>query len=172
MNKDQKETFVAEFQEKVKAAEAVYLTDFTGLDVKAMTALRSQLRKSGGEFLVVKNRIVMRAFSEMDVPDLSEHLVGPTGVVFGDDDIVEAAKTVADFAKANGDKPVFKVGVVENGLVNAEEIQRLAKLPGREVLLSQVAGALAGPMSALASALGAKLQELSGLIEALQQEKS
>ena len=172
MNKEQKEAFVAEFQEKVKAAEAVYLTDFTGLNVQAMTSLRSQLRKAGGEYLVVKNRLVMRALSELDVPDLSDHLLGPTGVVFGTDEIVPAAKAVADFAKDNDDRPVFKVGIVENGLVNAQEIQRLAELPPKEVLLSQLAGALEGPMSALASALQAKLQEVVGLVEALREQKS
>lgn len=172
MKRDQKETFVAEFQEKVKTAEAVYLTDFTGLDVQAMTSLRSQLRKAGGEYLVVKNRLVKRALSELDVPDLSEHLLGPTGVVFGADEIVPAAKAVADFAKEHDDRPVFKVGIVENGVVNAEEIKRLADLPPREVLLSQLAGALEGPMSALASALGAKLQEVVGLVEALKEQKS
>ena len=172
MNKDQKETFVSEFQEKVKAAEAVYLTDFTGLDVKAMTSLRSQLRKAGGEYLVVKNRLVMRALSDLDVPDLSEHLLGPTGVVFGAEDVVQAAKAVADFAKEHDDRPVFKVGVVENAVVNAQEIKRLAELPPREVLLSQLAGALEGPMSALASALQAKLQEVVGLVEALREQKS
>ena len=172
MKKDQKETFVSEFQEKVKAAEAVYLTDFTGLDVKAMTSLRSQLRKAGGEYLVVKNRLVKRALSDLDVPDLSDHLLGPTGVVFGAEDVVQAAKAVADFAKEHGDRPVFKVGVVENAVVNAQEIKRLAELPPREVLLSQLAGALEGPMSALASALQAKLQEVVGLVEALREQKS
>jgi len=172
MKRDQKESFVAEFQEKVRAAEAVYLTDFTGLDVQAMTGLRSQLRKAGGEYLVVKNRLAMRALSELDIPDLSEHLLGPTGVVFGVDDVVPVAKAVADFAKDHGDRPVFKVGVVESALVDAEGIKRLAELPPREVLLSQLAGALEGPMSALASALQAKLQEVVGLVEALQQQKS
>ena len=172
MTKEQKEAFVTEFRERVEAAGAVYLTDFTGLDVKSMTALRSQLKKAGGEYLVVKNRLVRRALADLDIPDLSDHLLGPTGVVFGSTDVVEAAKTVADFAKEHSDRPVFKVGVVENGLLDAGEISRLAKLPGREVLLAQLAGALAGPMSALASALQAKLQEVAGLVEALQQERS
>ena len=172
MKKDRKEAFVAEFQEKVRASEAIYLTDFTGLNVQAMTSLRSKLRQAGGEYLVVKNRLVMRALSELDVPDLSDHLLGPTGVVFGVDEVVPAAKAVADFAKEHDDRPVFKAGVVENGLVSAQEIKRLAELPSREVLLSQLAGALEGPMSALASALQAKLQEVVGLVEALREQKS
>lgn len=172
MKKENKETFVTEFRDRVQKAEAMYLTDFTGLDVKAMTTLRSELRKANSEYVVVKNRLVKLALADLDIPDLTEHLLGPTGVVFGRGGPVEAAKAVADFAKGHDDKPVFKVGVVDKGLLSANEIDRLAKLPPRDVLLSQLAGALGGPMSALASALGAKLQELAGLVEALQQEKS
>ena len=172
MTKEQKEAFVADFRDRVQRAEAIYLTDFTGLDVKAMTTLRSQLRKSGGEFLVVKNRLAKRALSDLDIPDLSEHLLGPTGVVFGTDGVVEAAKAVAEFAKEHEDKPVFKAGVVDGGLLDSAEVGRLAQLPSREVLMSQLAGALGGPMSALAAALEGKIQELMGLFEALQQEKS
>ena len=129
MNKEHKEAFVAEFRERLQGADAVFLTDFTGLDVKAMTTLRSQLKKSGGEFVVVKNRLVKRALADLDLPDLSEHLLGPTGIIFGTDVVVEPAKTVADFAKEHDDKPVFKAGIVDKGLLDAAEIMRLAKLP-------------------------------------------
>lgn len=172
MKRADKEAFVADFRDRMEGATAIYLTDFTGLDVKAMTTLRRELRKAGGEYIVVKNRLVKRALAELDVPDFSEHLLGPTGVVFGRTDVVEAAKAVADFAKQHGDRPVFKVGIVEDGLLDAEEIGRLAQLPPREQLLAELAGAMAGPMAALASALGAKLQEAVGLLEALQQERS
>lgn len=168
MTKEQKEAFVAEFQERLETAEAVYLTDFTGLDVKAMTALRSRIKRSGGEYLVVKNRLVKRALADSGAPDVAAHLVGPTGVVFGDDDVAEAARTVADFAKDNGDKPVFKAGILEGVVLDAAKIARIAELPSREVLLSQVAGALSGPASALAGALEAKVQEFAGLMEALR----
>ena len=172
MTKEQKEAFVDEVRNRVQNAEAVYLTDFTGLDVKDMTRLRSQLRSAGSEYVVVKNRLLKRALEGLDFPDLSEHLVGPTGILFGTSGVVEPAKAVADFAKEHYDKPVFKVGVVENEILDATEIARLAKLPSREVLFSQLAGALGGPMSALASALEAKIQEFVGLLDALQQEKS
>ena len=171
MTREQKEMFVDEFRERLGRAEAIFLTDFTGLDVKAMTSLRSQLKKSGGEYLVVKNRLVGRALADTQVPDLSRFLTGPTGVVFGDDDVVGAARTVADFAKENGNKPVFKVGVLETDVLTPAQIDHVAKLPSREVLLSQVAGVLSGPMSALASALEGKIQEMAGLVEALGEER-
>ena len=170
MTREQKEAFVAGFRERMERSEAIFLTDFTGLNVKAMTSLRSALKKSGGEYLVVKNRLVRRALAESELPDISRHLTGPTGVVFGDDDVVGAARTVADFAKANGHKPVFKVGVLETTVLDAAEIVRLTQLPSREVLLSQVAGALSGPMSTMANVLEGKIQEMAGLAQALRDQ--
>ena len=171
MTREQKEAFVAEFQERLGRSEAIFLTDFTGLNVKAMTSLRSQLKKSGGEYRVVKNRLVRRALEETEIPDISRFLEGPTGVVFGDDDAVAAARTVTEFAKENEDKPVFKVGVLETSVLDAAQIDRVASLPPREELLSQVAGVLAAPMSALVGAMSGKLQEMAGLVDALREDR-
>jgi large subunit ribosomal protein L10 len=84
---------------------------------------------------------------------------------------VEAAKTVSDFAKAHDDRPVFKVAVLDNALLDANQIQQLAKLPPKDQLLAMLAGALEGPMAALAGALEAKLQEMVGLLKALQEKQ-
>ncbi len=168
MTREQKEVFIKEFRDRLNRAEAVYLTDFSGLDVKAMTSLRSQLKKSGGEYLVAKNRLVKRALADTEIPDISDFLVGPTGVVFGDEGIAEAARAVTDFAKENQGRPVFKVGVSGGDVLDVARIARIADLPSRDVLLSQVAGALSAPMTALAGALEAKIRELAGLVEALR----
>ena len=171
MNRTEKQAFVEDFRERVGKAPVVYLTDFTGLDVKAMTELRQSLRKVGAEYLVAKNRLMLRALAETDMPDISEALTGPTGVVFGYEGVVEPAKALADFAKEHEDKPVFKLGVLEKKVLEPEQIDRLAKLPPREQLLAELAGAMEAPMSMLATALQAKLQETSGLFDALKQQK-
>lgn len=168
MTREQKREFISDLQERLARAEAIYLTDFTGLDVQAMTTLRRELRKSSGEYLVVKNRLLKRAMANSELPDISSYLTGPTGVVFGIDSAVDAARTVVDFAKENGDRPVFKVGVMESGVLGPEEIAAVSRLPSREELLSQVAGVLAGPLSSFVSVLGGKLQEMAGLAEALR----
>jgi large subunit ribosomal protein L10 len=115
--------------------------------------------------------LVRLALQDLDIPDISEWLSGPTGVIIGLSGPVEAAKAVADFAKSHDDRPVFKVGVLENSLLDASQIERLARLPSRETLLAMLAGALEAPMAALAGALEAKLQEMSGLLEALREKK-
>ena len=170
MTREQKQEFISDLQERLARAEAIYLTDFTGLDVQAMTSLRRQLKQSNGEYLVVKNRLLKRAMADSELPDISSYLTGPTGVVFGIDSAVDAAKAVVDFAKENGDRPVFKVGLMESGVLGPEEIAAVSRLPSREELLSQVAGVLSGPLSSLVSVLGGKLQEMAGLADALREQ--
>jgi large subunit ribosomal protein L10 len=112
-------------------------------------------------------------FSESaDLPDISESLTGPTGFVFGYEDVAGAAKVLSDFAKDHDKRPVFKLGVMENKILQPEQVEKIAKLPSREVLLAQLAGAFEAPMAMLATALEAKLQETAGLFEALREERA
>jgi len=172
MNRTEKETFVSDFREKLEKAPVMYLTDFTGLDVPSMVKLRDELRSVGAEYIVVKNRLARRAIAEVDgMPNLDDALLGPTGVVFGYDGVVEPAKALSEFAKDHDDRPVFKAGVLDRKVLEAAEVERLAKLPPRELLLAELAGVLEAPMAALASALESKLQEMSGLLSALKEKK-
>ena len=173
MDRTKKESFVTDLRERINRAPVLYLTDFTGLNVKDMTELRSSLRKSGAEYMVVKNRLAKRVFAESEeLPDISESLVGPTGFVFGYEDAAAAAKALSDFAKEHDKKPAFKLGVMENKILQPEQVEQIAKLPPREVLLAQLAGAFEAPMAALAGALEAKLQETAGLLDALKEERA
>lgn len=172
MKREVKEAFVEDFRNRIERAPIVYLTDFSGLDVKSITILRDQLRESGAEYLVVKNRLAKLALAEVDgYPDLSTALRGPTGVIFAYEGAVEPAKAVSDFAKEHEDRPVFKLGVLDGGLLEAGEISRLAALPPRDHLLAELLGSLQAPMSSLAGLMQAKVQELHGLLRALGREK-
>lgn len=171
MKRTEKQSFVEDFRERLQDSPAIFLTDFSGLDVKSMTVLRDELRKTGAEYLVVKNRLVRLALEELDIPDLTEWLAGPTGVVLGHGGPVEAAKALSDFARTHDARPAFKVGVLENSVLAPEQIEQLAKLPPRDQLLAMLAGALEAPMAAFAGALEAKLQEMVGLLEALQEKR-
>lgn len=173
MDRATKETFVSELRERINKAPVLYLTDFTGLKVKEMTELRSELRKSGAEYLVVKNRLAKRVFTESDdLPDITESLVGPTGFVFGYEDAAAAAKVLSDFAKEHDSKPTFKLGVLENEILQPEQVEKIAKLPPKEQLYAELAGALQAPMANLAYALESKLQEMAGLLDALKAERA
>lgn len=171
MDRTQKESFVTDLRERLERAPAIYLTDFTGLSVKKMTTLRRTLRASGAEYLVVKNRLAQRALAETDLPDISESLEGPTGMVFSYEDAVATAKALSDFAKDNDKRPAFKLGIMESKVLQPEQVDAIAKLPSREELLSQLAGAMEAPMAMLAMAMESKLQEMAGLIDALKAQK-
>ncbi len=173
MDRAQKEALVLKLRERVERAPVLYLTDFTGLGVKEMTELRSSLKKSGAEYFVVKNRLAKRVFAESEtLPDISESLTGPTGFVFGYEDAAGAAKVVSDFAKKHDERPVFKLGIMDNKILQPEQVERIAMLPPREQLLAELAAAFEAPVAALASALEAKVQETAGLFDALREERA
>jgi len=171
MNRTDKESFVTSLRERVDRSPAMYFTDFSGLNVKSMTELRARLRESGAEYLVAKNRLMLLALEGTDIPDLSGALNGPTGIVFTYEGAVEPAKALTEFAKDHGDKPAFKLGVLDNKILDAAQIDRLATLPSREELLSELAGAMQAPMAALAMALESKVQETAGLLDAYKAKK-
>lgn len=171
MDRASKETFVTELRDRIKRAPVFYLTDFSGLSVKQMTNLRRSLRAQNAEYVVVKNRLALRALAETDLPDISESLTGPTGMVFGYEDAVGAAKALSEFAKAHDSKPSFKLGVLDQKVLAPEQIDRIAKLPPKEQLYAELAGAMEAPMAAMLGALQAKLQETAGLLDALKVER-
>ncbi len=172
MQRAEKETSITELKERIDRAPSLYLTDFTGLNVKAMTQLRRSLRTSGAEYVVVKNRLAQRAFKESEgLPDIGSSFEGPTGLVFGFGDAVATAKALADFAKEHDQRPALKLGLMDGKVLDAARIARLASLPPREQLLSELAGVMEAPMAMLAAALEAKVQEMAGLLDALRMER-
>ena len=168
---ERKKAVVAELSDKLNGAKAFYLTDFTGLDVQKMTDLRARMREADVEYLVVKNTLALRAIEDLDLPDIGEFFVGPTGLVIGQDDAITAAKVLDTFASENDQKPSVKVGVVERQQVSPEQVGRLAKLPPREDLLSELAGAMQAPLAVLVLLMQGKMQEMLGLLEALRAER-
>jgi ribosomal protein L10 len=172
MERREKETVIAELKERIGRAPALYLTDFTGLNVKSITKLRRSLRRSGAEYVVVKNRLAQKAFElSPDMPDLAGTLEGPTGLVFGYEDAVAAAKALADFAREHDQRPTVKIGIMDRKIIDAAQVARLASLPPRDQLLAELAGAMQSPLAQLAWAMEAKVQEMAGLLEALKSER-
>jgi large subunit ribosomal protein L10 len=166
-----KQHLVDEISGRLESAQGVYLTDFSGLNVKSMTELRSRLRNAGIDYIVVKNTLAQRAMSGLDLPDVSEFFTGPTGMVIGREDAVTAAKILEEFAREHDNRPTVKVGIVERRSVSASEVGRIAKLPPREQLLAELAGAMQAPMAQLVFMMQGLLGEFVGLLEALRAER-
>ncbi len=149
---NQKKQEVSELAEKIKAAKVVLLTDYRGINVSDVTDLRSKLRNSEVEYKVIKNNITRRALEECKIEGLEDALEGPTAVIIGNNDYLDACKTIYEYAK---DNEFYKIkgGIIDGKVVSPEEIITLAKLPSRETLISMLAGALLGNISKLAVAL-------------------
>ena len=165
MKLDQKQTITEELKGHLSSSEVVYLTDFTGLTVEAIGNLRRQLREAGAEYRVVKNTLTLRALEGTDLPDLAEHLQGPTALVLGGLDPVAPAKVVQEFAKGNDDRPVVKIGVVERRVVSREEVKRLASLPPKDQLLAAIAGSLTAGVGGIAGVLNSLIRDIAYLVE-------
>jgi large subunit ribosomal protein L10 len=168
MKKSEKEQLVSELAQKLRGASALYFTDFTGLNVKRMTDLRRRLRKSGVEYVVIKNTLALRAVNESGL--VSERLKGPTGLVLSRDPIT-AAKVLADFAKENDARPSVKGGLLDGRTIDSAQVKRLATMPSREQMLAELGAGLQAPMAAFVGALNGLLYMFAGALEALRAQR-
>ena len=168
MNRTEKEQLVSELKTKLEGATALYYTDFTGLNVKRMTDLRRRLRKANVEYVVIKNTLALRAVNESGL--VGERLRGPTGLVVAKD-AVAAAKVIADFAKENDKRPAVKGGVFEGKQIDVAQVTKLASMPSREQMLSELGAGLQSPMAAFVGALNGLLYMFAGALDALRTQK-
>jgi large subunit ribosomal protein L10 len=168
MKRADKEQLVSELKEKIEGATALYYTDFTGLNVKRMTELRRTLRKANVEYVVIKNTLALRAVNESGL--VGERLRGPTGLVVTKDPIA-AAKIITDFAKANEQRPDVKGGVFEGKAIDKAQVTKLASMPSREQMLSELGASMQAPMVGLVSAMNSLLSMFPGALEALRVQR-
>ena len=162
----EKVAVVDEVRERLSSSSAVLLTEYRGLKVGELAALRRTLRDAGGDYKVYKNTLVRLAVADMDVEGLDELLVGPTAVAFVEGDVAAVAKALRDYSRTNPNL-VLKGGVLGNKALTADEARALAELPSREVLLARIAGGLAAPMVQLAGLLQALPRNLAYGLKAL-----
>ncbi len=150
----EKAAVVAEVRERLGTAQAALLTEYRGLTVKDMSALRQSLAGTGATIGIYKNTLVRFAARDLGIADLEPLLTGPTAITFVDGDAAAAAKALRDFSRTNP-LLVVKGGVLGNKVVDAGAAKALADLPSREVLLSQIAGLLQAPLQQMANLLEA-----------------
>ena len=152
-NFDSKKQIVSEIKEKISSAKSIIFTDYRGITVAQDTTLRKKLREAGVSYKVYKNRLLKIAFDELGMSDAYDvkMLEGTTSVAFGPDE-VSAANILCPLVKEYGLAGV-KFGVVNGKYTDAEGIEKLSKIPSKDVLIAMLMGMLNAPMSALARAL-------------------
>ncbi len=164
--RSEKVAVVTEVRERFEAADAALLTEYRGLNVKALAELRRQLRPAGGEYKVYKNTLVRFAARDLGADDLVTLLTGPTAITFVKGDAAAAAKTLRDYARTNQNL-VVKGGLLGGKVLSAGDVQALADLPSRDVLLAQLAGAFQAPLVKLAGLLQALPRNFAYGLQAL-----
>ncbi len=166
MARPEKATAVAEIAESFSAASGAVLTEYRGLTVKQLQELRRSLGENA-TYAVVKNTLTKLAAQEAGVDGVDDLLSGPTAIAFINGDVVEAAKGLRDFAKANP-ALVIKGGFLDGKALDAKEVAKLADLESREVLLGKLAGAMLASLSQAVYLLNAPLAQAARLAGALQ----
>lgn len=165
MLRDEKEAVIAEVAQLLADRRNLIVSDYRGLTVAELRELRGKLRESGATFKVVKNTLGGIAADRAGRDGVKELLSGPTAVTFCGDDIVGAAKALADFARTH---PLLEVrgGVLESSLIDPAAVKAIASLPPRDVLVAQLVGTMAAPLTGLVTVLQGTV---SGFVRALGQ---
>jgi large subunit ribosomal protein L10 len=170
MARAEKEAAVAEIAERFQSSSGAVLTEYRGLTVAQL----GELRRSLGEhatFAVVKNTLTKIAATEAGVAgQLGDLLVGPSAIAFVQGDVVEAAKGLRDFSRANPFL-VIKGGVLDGKAMTPDEIVRLADLESREVLLAKLAGAMKASLAGAAATFAALPTQMARLLAALEEKR-
>lgn len=170
MARPEKVAVIENFEKLFKDSNSYFVTDFQGLNVADITVLRKNLRENNVTYIVAKNTLMSIAARNTKQPDLKEFFKGCTAIAFASDDPAVAAKILYDSYKER-ELPRVKAFVVDDVLFGADEIKRLADLPPRDILLSQLVNAVESPMTSLVGALDAVFRDLVGSLDALAEKR-
>jgi|SRR5665647_3759 len=165
MLRNEKEAVIAEVTQLLTDTENVFVSDYRGLTVAQLKELRDKLRESGASFRVVKNTLSGIAADRADRGAIKEMLSGPTAVTFCGEDLGAAAKALSEFARTHPQLEV-RGGLLDASVIDAAGVKVLASLPPRDVLIAQIVGTMAAPMTGLVTVLQGTV---GGFVRALDQ---
>jgi large subunit ribosomal protein L10 len=166
----EKANIVADLSEKLNGSSFMLVTDYQRMKVDQFSELRNRLSPVGAELRVVKNSFLKRALSASGLPDVEKHLSGQTAVVTGEKDVAPVAKILKAFA-AEFKIATLKVGLVDKAILSTAEVEALAELPSREVLLAKLLGLLLAPATQLVRLLNEPGASLARLLNAKAQKE-
>ena len=160
---------VDELKKEFNSATDCILSDYRGLNVEQITALRNKLRESGALFKVVKNRYVKIAMHDLEMPEIPEQLLGPTAMTWTTSEAGAAAKVLVEYS--DNTTLTLKGGIIDGKVFDGEQIKQFSKLPTKAELLSMLLSAMNGPIRSLLYALQAVPQKLVRTLQAVAEKK-
>lgn len=161
----EKANIVSDLSEKLNRSPFLLVTDYQRMKVEQFGELRNRLAPAGAEVRVVKNSFLKRAMSDSGMPDLADKLTGQTAIVMGENDVAPVAKILKLFA-AEFKIAALKIGVVNKEVLSSSDVEALAELPSREILLSQLLGLLLAPATRLVRVLNEPASAFARLLKA------
>ncbi len=170
ITKEKKKELIENLRTLYDSSTGIIITEYRALSMEEITQLREELKKSGDVFKVVKNTLMKRAIQDKGIEGVEELFVGPVAVAFSKSDVGQTAKAILDFRK-KVEKVDLKGAVIDGKLYGKQEIESIAKLPSKEVLLGQLASAMAAPLSNLVSVLAAPIRDFVNLLNNLKDKK-
>lgn len=164
---------VVDLQQRLSDAGNIFITDYSGLNVEQITKLRKDLRENGIKYFVAKNTLMRIAATNAGMESMLPFLEGPVAIAVSNAEPNVPAKILYDALKEFKEvqKPEVKVFYIDNQQFGAGDIVRMAKLPSREILLSQLVASVEGPITNLVGTLDGIIRELVGTIDAIAGEK-
>ncbi len=167
MNKEEKQQTVDSLSEQFRSISSAFLIDYRGLKVVDATELRRKIREINGCYVVVKNTLATRAAKQTKLEKLEPYFQGPTAVAYHPKDVVGMAKLLTEIGKGNPNF-AFKAALVEGKVVPATDIQAIASMPSREVMLSKLVFLLKAPLQRLNMVLKAPVRNLNLVLKQVQ----
>ncbi len=167
----EKQAIVGEIRDNLSSAEYALLVDFAGMTVEQGADLRGRLAQHETRLQVVKNSLLGFVAGELGRPLDEDMLQGPTAMVYGSGDVAAVAKTLTGFYKEK-ERVAVKGGCLGQRRLSLQDVEALAKMPSREVLLGMVVGTIAAPMSGMVGVLSSKLRSLLYVLRAVEEKKA
>jgi large subunit ribosomal protein L10 len=171
VNREQKAAAIDEIAGQIQESEAVYAVDYRGISVPQAAELRTKLRDADTTFRIVKNTLTERAADKAGAEALKPLLEGPTALAFVRGDAAVAAKALRDYARTTDELLPFKGGILNGAALDADQIRSIATLPSRDVLIAQLVGLTASPITGLVRGLGALIGGLAVALGAVRDKK-
>ena len=171
MVKQSKVDEVQNLKEKISEKGNFILTNYSGTQVKNLSILRRKLREKNADYKVVKNNLLKRALSDAGYGNMDDYLKGPLGVAFIKDEIGEIAKVLKEFAAEN-EKFSFSAGVLDKVVYDQAQIKRIADLPTKDVILSQLLSVINGPARGIAVGTNQIMASLARGIKAVAEKNA
>ena len=169
----EKIAIIKEIRESIAGSEYVILADCRGLKSEQLKDLRGQLRGAKSGLKVVPNALFGVAAKDVGWDGLAKYLTGPTAMVYGSGDVTQVAKVLKAYAKAMGAKlPVIKGGYLTGQVLESGQVEMLAEVPPRAVLLGRVVGTIAAPMTRLVGVMSQKVASLLYVLKAVADKKA